>query len=154
MVQKATEMGVSRIQPVITERTNVNRINLGRMKSNVIEAAEQCGLLAVPEVCEPVKLKDLLKFWSDDRRLIFCDENAEPESPLTILKRLQPGPLAVLIGPEGGFSTEERALLLDKNYVTVISIGPRVMRADTAGVAALAVINAALGDWGEWRGND
>lgn len=154
IVQKATEMGASRIQPVITERTNVNRVNVDRMISNVIEASEQCGILTVPEVCKPVKLKELLENWPINRRIIFCDERAEMESPLRILENLQTSPTAVLIGPEGGFSRDERTLLLGREYVSAISMGPRIMRADTAGVAALALLNAVLGDWGNGRGND
>jgi 16S rRNA (uracil1498-N3)-methyltransferase len=147
MVQKATELGVAHLQPVLTHRTIAARVNLERMQANAIEAAEQCGVLRVPTVGEPVKLDALLKGWDAKRRLIFCDEAAEVASPLSALAGTTRGPLAVLIGPEGGFDPAERAALRDKSYATAISLGPRVMRADTAAVAALALINAALGDW-------
>jgi 16S rRNA (uracil1498-N3)-methyltransferase len=147
MVQKATELGVAHLQPVLTRRTVAARVNLERMQANAIEAAEQCGVLRVPTVGEPVKLEALLANWDADRRLIFGDEAAEVASPLSVLAGVASGPLAVLIGPEGGFDPAERTLLLEKSYATAISLGPRVMRADTAAVAALALVNAALGDW-------
>jgi 16S rRNA (uracil1498-N3)-methyltransferase len=147
MVQKATEMGVSRLQPVLTRHTIAERVNLDRMRANVIEAAEQCGVLRVPEVLEPVKLERCLAGWDASRRLIFCDEAAPLGNPLDSLRGLESGPLAVLIGPEGGFSVEERALLLGKSYTIPVSLGPRIMRSDTAAVAALTVVNCALGDW-------
>jgi 16S rRNA (uracil1498-N3)-methyltransferase len=147
MVQKATELGVAHLQPVLTRRTVVGRVNLERMRANAIEAAEQCGVLHVPTVGEPVKLETLLENWAPARRLIFCDEAAEVASPLASLAGIAAGPLAVLIGPEGGFDPAERALLREKHYASAISLGPRVMRADTAAVAALALVNAALGDW-------
>jgi 16S rRNA (uracil1498-N3)-methyltransferase len=147
MVQKATEMGVARLQPVLTRRTIAERVNLDRMRANAVEAAEQCGILRLPEVTEPERLDGLLASWNPLRQLIFCDEAADLASPLAALGRLQSGPLAVLIGPEGGFTTEERDQLRGKPFVTGLSLGPRVMRADTAAVAALALVNAALGDW-------
>ncbi|MCC7250878.1 16S rRNA (uracil(1498)-N(3))-methyltransferase [Hyphomicrobium sp.] len=147
MVQKATEMGVARLVPVLTRHTVAERVNLERMRANAIEAAEQCGILRVPDVAEPVKLKALLENWDPSRALIFCDEGAEVASPLTALTALEPGPLAVLIGPEGGFSPDERDMIRAVEQATAISLGPRVMRADTAAVAALALVNAALGDW-------
>jgi 16S rRNA (uracil1498-N3)-methyltransferase len=147
MVQKATELGVAHLQPVLTRRTVAARVNLERMQANAIEAAEQCGVLRVPTVGEPVKLETLLTNWDAGRRLIFGDESAEVASPLAALAGMASGPLAVLIGPEGGFDPVERTLLLEKSYATAISLGPRVMRADTAAVAALALVNAALGDW-------
>ncbi|MDK9695952.1 MAG: 16S rRNA (uracil(1498)-N(3))-methyltransferase [Siculibacillus sp.] len=150
MVQKAVEMGVARIRPVITRHTQVGRINLERMEANVIEAAEQCGVLSVPPICEPVDLDRLLDAWiatDPDRRLLFCDEHEETSNPLAILAGLPRGPLAVLIGPEGGFSREERAILRSKSFVTAIPLGPRILRADTAAVAALTVVQATLGDW-------
>ncbi len=147
MVQKATELGVAHLQPVLTRRTVVARVNLERMQANAIEAAEQCGVLRVPTVGEPLKLETLLAGWQPERRLIFCDEAAEVENPLAALATIAPGPLAVLIGPEGGFDPAERALLRAKPYAAAISLGPRVMRADTAAVAALALVNATLGDW-------
>jgi 16S rRNA (uracil1498-N3)-methyltransferase len=147
MAQKATEMGVSALRPVITRHTMAERINTGRLRANAVEAAEQCGILRVPEIMEPEKLSKLIGSWDDQRLLIFADEAAPYASPIEALKACRPGPLAVLIGPEGGFEREERATLLAKPFVLPISLGPRVMRADTAAVAALALVNAALGDW-------
>lgn len=147
MVQKATEMGVSRLAPVLTRHTVAERVNLERMRANAIEAAEQCGILSVPDVAEPVKLPALLQGWDAARTLIFCDEGAEQTSPLAALSGLRPGALAVLVGPEGGFSPDEREMIRTVPQATAISLGPRIMRADTAAVAALALINAALGDW-------
>lgn len=147
MVQKATELGVAHLQPVLTHRTVAARVNLDRMRANAIEAAEQCGVLRVPSVGEPVKLEALLAHWEPGRRLVFCDENAAVASPIDVLTRIDKGPLAVLVGPEGGFDAGERALLREKPYAVPISLGPRVMRADTAAVAALALVNATLGDW-------
>lgn len=147
MVQKATELGVSVLQPVMTEFTNVNRIKQERMRANAIEAAEQCNLLGVPEIRMPEKLSTLLSVWPSDRTLIFCDEAAEVSSPLAVLRSLSPGPVALLIGPEGGFSPAEREELLGKPFVSAISLGPRVMRADTAATAALALVQAVCGDW-------
>ena len=147
MVQKATEMGVARLVPVITRHTVAERINGERMRANAIEAAEQCGILRVPEIAEPVKLTALLQNWDARRTLIFCDEGAEQASPLAALATLKPGPLAVLVGPEGGFSPDERDMIRAVPQSVAISLGPRIMRADTAAVAALALVNAALGDW-------
>lgn len=147
MVQKTVELGVSQLRPVITRRTIAERVNLERMRSNVIEAAEQCGILALPVVDAPVKFSDLLAGWDADRRIIFCDEGAEMASPLTALQKISPGPVAVLIGPEGGFDAAERSLLLGRSDTTAISLGPRIMRADTAAVAALSLVNSVLGDW-------
>ena len=147
MAQKATEMGASLIQPVITRRTVAERVKTDRLHANAVEAAEQCGMLRVPEVREPAKLADLLKAWDTMRLLIFADEAAPTTSPLDALAAQAPRPLAVLIGPEGGFEPEERAFLLRQPYVVPVSLGPRIMRADTAAVACLALVNAVLGDW-------
>ncbi|MTH99775.1 16S rRNA (uracil(1498)-N(3))-methyltransferase [Roseibium sp. RKSG952] len=153
MVQKAVEMGAGTLRPVFTQHTQSTRINLERMEANVIEAAEQCGVLAVPSVSEPVSLKELVETWpgmDPGRRLLFCDEGEETHNPLLELAALAeagPAPLALLIGPEGGFSEEERALLRAQLFVVPIPLGPRILRADTAAVAALAVIQATLGDW-------
>ena len=147
LVQKAVEMGAGRLRPVLTRHTQVNRINLERMQANVVEAAEQCGVLALPDVDTPTLLAESLAGWEPDRRLIFCDEAAPAGSPTRSLTQLAPGPAAVLIGPEGGFSTEERADLLRRPYVTALSLGPRILRADTAAVAALALVQAFIGDW-------
>jgi 16S rRNA (uracil1498-N3)-methyltransferase len=150
MVQKAVEMGAGALRPVITRHTQVGRVNRERMEANVFEAAEQCGILAVPTVAEPVELKALLDAWpgvEGERRIIFCDEGEAAVNPMNTLAALPRGPIAVLIGPEGGFSDEERHVLRSKSFVTAISLGPRILRADTAAVAALAVVQAALGDW-------
>jgi 16S rRNA (uracil1498-N3)-methyltransferase len=147
MVQKATEMGVARLVPVLTRHTVAERVNTERMRANVIEAAEQCGILRVPEVAEPVKLPALLDAWDASRAIIFCDEDAEQASAITALGALSRGPIAVLVGPEGGFSPDERAMIRRLPHATAISLGPRIMRADTAAVAALALVNAVLGDW-------
>lgn len=144
MVQKAIEMGASRLVPVITQHTVADRVNTERMRANVIEAAEQCGILRLADVAEPLKLATLLANWPADRALIFCDEAAEQRNPLTVLRALPRGPHAVLIGPEGGFSEEERKAILAKLTAHAISLGPRIMRADTAAVAALALVNAVM----------
>jgi 16S rRNA (uracil1498-N3)-methyltransferase len=147
LVQKAVEMGVSRLQPVMTQHTQVARINLERMRANVIEAAQQCGILSVPEVAEPAALKALIE-RDPDRLLVFCDEDAEVKDPVAALGSVRAHqPLAVLIGPEGGFAETERAALLKRPHVVRIALGPRILRADTAAVAALALVQAALGDW-------
>lgn len=147
MVQKATEMGVARLAPVTTRHTQVARVNLERMRANAVEAAEQCGILWVPEIAPPRSLEAVLGDWDEGRRLIYCDEHMGVADPLAALAALTPGPLALLIGPEGGFGEEEREALRAKPFVTPISLGPRVMRADTAAIAALALVNAVLGDW-------
>ncbi len=147
MAQKATEMGASVLRPVLTRRTIAERVKVDRLLANAVEAAEQCGILHVPEVAAPEPLAKVLERWDASRLLIFADEAAPSASPLEALAALQAGPLAVLIGPEGGFDPEERASLLAKPFVRPISLGPRVMRADTAAVAALALVNATLGDW-------
>jgi 16S rRNA (uracil1498-N3)-methyltransferase len=147
MAQKATEMGASLLQPVLTRRTMAERVNTSRLLANAVEAAEQCGVLRVPDVAAPEKLRRLLERWDEARLLVFADEASSVASPLVALEGERERPLAVLIGPEGGFEAEERALLLEQPYVLPISLGPRVMRADTAAVAALALVNAVLGDW-------
>ncbi len=147
MVQKAVELGVARLMPVLTRHTVAERVNLERMRANVIEAAEQCGVLRLPEIGEPAKLETVLAAWNERRRLIFCDEAASIADPVLALTPLRGAPVALLIGPEGGFDPQERALLLSQSYVTAISLGPRIMRADTAAVAALALVNATIGDW-------
>ncbi|MFN3743201.1 MAG: 16S rRNA (uracil(1498)-N(3))-methyltransferase [Hyphomicrobiaceae bacterium] len=147
MVQKATELGVARLQPVLTRYTVAERVNGGRMRANVIEAAEQCGILRIPEVAPPERLERLIASWDAARRLIFCDEGAPIADPVAALREIEPGPLAVLIGPEGGFAPEEREALIARPFVVRMAMGPRIMRADTAAVAALALVNAVLGDW-------
>ncbi len=148
MVQKAVEMGVSRLQPVLTRHSQVARVNMRRMRANAIEAAEQCGILSLPDIAEPVTLARLLAEREPGRRLVFCDEGADATNPITALAGLPRSPLAVLIGPEGGFAEDERASLLKLPNVVRLSLGPRILRADTAAVAALAVVQALLGDWG------
>ena len=147
MVQKATEMGVAALRPVMTRRTNAERVNVERMRANAVEAAEQCGVLRLPEVFEPEKLGEALRGWDGARALIFADEAPPIASPLEALAAVPQGPLALLIGPEGGFDPAEREMLLRLPFVHAVSLGPRVMRADTAAVAALALMNAVLGDW-------
>jgi 16S rRNA (uracil1498-N3)-methyltransferase len=148
MVQKAVEMGASSLQPVLTRHTQVSRVNSERMRANVIEAAEQCGILSLAEVAEPMPLDRYLGQRQPARLLVFCDEAAETANPV---QALQQGSAAdgvdILIGPEGGFAEEERALLLRQPKTLRLSLGPRILRADTAGVAALALVQAALGDW-------
>lgn len=146
LIQKAVEMGAGVLQPVLTQHTQ-GKITLERMRANAIEAAEQCGVLAVPETREAVKLDRLLGSWDKARRLIFCDEDASTNNPLPALRQIEETKLALLVGPEGGFSDAERALLRALPFVTAIPLGPRILRADTAGVAALAVIQATKGDW-------
>ncbi len=147
MVQKAVEMGVARLQPVLTQHTIAERVNLERMRANAIEAAEQCGILRVPDVLEPETFDKVLAGWDAQRTLIFCDEQAVRGDPIATLSGVRRGPLAVLIGPEGGFSLRERDALLARPFVVAVSLGSRIMRADTAAVAALALVNASLGDW-------
>ena len=147
MVEKATEMGVARLRPVLTRRTVAERVNLERMRAHTIEAAEQCGILRLPEIATPEKLERAIAGWDAGRALVFCDEDSDERCPFTALARIAPGPVAVLIGPEGGFDDAERELLSTQPFVTRISLGPRILRADTAAVAALALVNAVLGDW-------
>jgi 16S rRNA (uracil1498-N3)-methyltransferase len=147
MVQKAVEMGAGRLSPVLTQHTQVSRVNFERMRANAVEAAEQCGILSLPAIDEPQKLADVLAAWNPARRLIFCDEGAPVSDPALALGRLERGPVALLIGPEGGFSPEERDRLNTLPYVTPLSLGPRILRADTAAVAALALVQAFIGDW-------
>lgn len=146
-VQKAVEMGVGLLQPVQTQHTQAPRFNAERARANAVEAAEQCGVLHVPECREMRRLDAVLAGWDETRTLLFCDERAESASPLAILEPLAGRPLALLIGPEGGFSEAERATLLALAPARAISLGPRILRADTAAVAALAVVQAAAGDW-------
>jgi 16S rRNA (uracil1498-N3)-methyltransferase len=152
MAQKAVEMGAARLQPVITRHTQAARVNLDRMRANAVEAAEQCGILTLPEIAAPTDLEEALSRREPSRLLVFCDEDAEVKDPLAALQQArsqQPGaiPLALLIGPEGGFAEEERATLLRAPNVLRLALGPRILRADTAAVAALALVQAVLGDW-------
>ena len=147
-VQKAVEMGVSRLQPVLTHHGQVARVNADRMRANAVEAVEQCGILTLPEITEPVALTRVIAEHDRGRVLIFCDEDAEVANPVAALGALRPrAPLSVLVGPEGGFAEDERAALLKLPEVVRLALGPRILRADTAAVAALALVQAVLGDW-------
>ena len=154
MVQKAVEMGAAALQPVLTRFTQVSRVNTERMRANVVEAAEQCGILSIATVAEPVPLERYLSQRPADRLLIFCDEAAEIQDPVEGLQDAREAVkgIDVLIGPEGGFTEEERALLLRHPNILKLALGPRIMRADTAAVAALALVQAVLGDWRGGRG--
>jgi 16S rRNA (uracil1498-N3)-methyltransferase len=148
MVQKAVEMGVSRLQPVLTRHGQIGRVNLDRMRANAIEAAEQCGVLSLPGIAPPAALTSILATWQPDRILVFCDEAAAIADPLRALASIPPHtPLAVLVGSEGGFADDERLALLKLPNVIRLALGPRILRADTAAVAALALVQAAIGDW-------
>lgn len=149
MVQKAIEMGAAALQPVVTRFTQASRVNTERMRANVVEAAEQCGILSIATVAEPVPLERYLSRRPQDRLLIFCDEAAEIQDPVESLQGVREAikGIDVLIGPEGGFAEEERALLLRQPNILRLALGPRIMRADTAAVAALALVQAVLGDW-------
>jgi 16S rRNA (uracil1498-N3)-methyltransferase len=153
MAQKAVEMGVSRLQPVLTRHGQVARVSLERMRANTVEAAEQCGIMTLPEIRPPVTLQQAIGALEPARVLVFCDEAAPVQDPIAALAQARGGAqneplaLAVLIGPEGGFAAEERAALLGVPNAVRLSLGPRVLRADTAAVAALALVGAVLGDW-------
>jgi 16S rRNA (uracil1498-N3)-methyltransferase len=150
LTQKAAELGVALLQPVTTRRTIVSRINLERMAANAVEAAEQSGRLTVPEIREAVTLEKLLASWPKQRRIFFCDEagatatacDAEP-----LAKAAGAAPAAILTGPEGGFDPAERDVLRALPFVTPVTLGPRILRADTAALAALAIWQAVKGDW-------
>ena len=143
LVEKATELGIARLVPVITQRTMADRINLDRLRANTIEAAEQCDRTALPQLAEPAKLPALLKAWPGDRTLLFADEIGG--TPLA--EATGGGPAAILIGPEGGFTGEERALIRALPAARAVTLGPRILRAETAAVAAIALWMAAAGDW-------
>jgi 16S rRNA (uracil1498-N3)-methyltransferase len=164
MVQKAVEMGVSQLQPILTQHTQAQRVNLDRMRANAIEAAEQCGILAIPEIAAPMPFAQMIAARKPDRLLVFCDEGTDAANPVATLSAARSGPkamlplvmgsdlsktepMAVLVGPEGGFSEEERAALLKQPNIVRLSLGPRILRADTAAVAALALVQGVLGDW-------
>jgi 16S rRNA (uracil1498-N3)-methyltransferase len=149
IVQKAVEMGAAKLQPVLTRHTQVARVNGMRMRANVIEAAEQCGILSLAEVADPVPLERCLGERDGERLLVFCDEAADVADPFAALAtaRTARQGIDVLVGPEGGFAEDERAMLLHQPRTLRLALGPRILRADTAGVAALALVQAALGDW-------
>jgi 16S rRNA (uracil1498-N3)-methyltransferase len=143
LVEKATELGAARLQPVITQRTIVDRLNLDRLRANTIEAAEQCERTALPELAEPVKLPALLKGWDEARTLIFADETGG--APLVEIAKLRP--TAILIGPEGGFTPEEREMIRATPGAVAASLGPRILRAETAAAAAISAWMCLVGDW-------
>jgi 16S rRNA (uracil1498-N3)-methyltransferase len=151
MVQKAVEMGASRLQPVITLHTQVARVNLDRMRANAIEAAEQCGILTLPQIGTPLSFESMVTVQDPARLLVFCDEDAEVRDPIAALSSARAshraGKIAVLVGPEGGFAADERMALLEMPNVMRLALGPRILRADTAAVAALALVGSVLGDW-------
>jgi 16S rRNA (uracil1498-N3)-methyltransferase len=155
LVQKAVELGASRLVPVLTHHGQVTRINLDRLRANAIEAAEQCGILALPDIAAPIALKRLLAAWIPERLMVFCDEEAPVHDPVAVLEEARASmppalgrmAITVLVGPEGGFSEDERAALLKLPNLVRLSLGPRVLRADTAAVAVLALVQATLGDW-------
>jgi 16S rRNA (uracil1498-N3)-methyltransferase len=146
IVEKATELGVCRIQPVSTRFTNSERIRRDRLQAHAVEAAEQCGGTHVPEVADLVPLDRVLADWPAERQLVFCDE-ARVGAASDLGRVLRGAPAAILIGPEGGFSDDERARLLAMEAATPVSLGPRILRADTAATAAIALWQAAVGDW-------
>jgi len=145
MAEKACELGVARLQPVVTRRTIVDKPNTERLRTQMIEAAEQCGRTALPEVTEPVKLAALLRDWPDNRALFFADETGGV--PALEAMRARPGPAAILIGPEGGFDKDEREAIRAHPNAVGIGLGPRILRAETAAGAAVALWMAAAGDW-------
>jgi 16S rRNA (uracil1498-N3)-methyltransferase len=155
LVQKAVELGASRLVPVLTRHGQVARVNLDRIRANAIEAAEQCGILTLPEIAAPIAFETLIARWVPDRLMVFCDEAAPVHDPVAVLEEARGStpallvamPVSVLIGPEGGFSEEERAAILKLPNLVRLSLGPRILRADTAAVAALALIQTTLGDW-------
>lgn len=150
LVQKATEMGAGVIQPVITRYTQARNLRADKLEANIIEAAEQCEVLSIPRLADEVGLEQLVANWQQTqglRRLVFCDESAPSHSPVKRLRDVDGLPVGVLVGPEGGFSDEERVLLLGQPWVIPISLGPRILRADTAAVAALTVVQSIIGDW-------
>jgi len=143
LAEKACELGVARLAPVITRRTMVDRLNLDRLRAHMIEAAEQCGRTALPALVEPRKLDAVLRDWPADRMLLFADE----QGGIPLIEAAKPGPAAILIGPEGGFAPEERESVRAVPQAIGISLGPRILRADTAAAAAIALWMAAAGDW-------
>ena len=152
MAQKAVEMGARRLRPLITRRTQAARVNLERLRANAIEACEQCGVIWAPEVAAPETLERMLAHWPAERLIVFCDEEAPQASPLEALGAVSAeSGVGLIVGPEGGFDDDERAALLAAPRVVRLSLGPRILRADTAAVAALALIQATLGDWPKGR---
>jgi 16S rRNA (uracil1498-N3)-methyltransferase len=147
VAQKATELGVRALQPVMTRRSIVTRVNVDRLRANAIEAAEQSGRLTVPDVREPEKLDRLLDTWPRERRLVFCDEGGDAPLIGEALKAEADIAFAILSGPEGGFDPQERGMIRERSFVLPVSLGSRILRADTAALAALAIWQSAKGDW-------
>jgi 16S rRNA (uracil1498-N3)-methyltransferase len=149
IVEKAAELGARRVRLTITRRTNVDFVKLGRLDAIAMEAAEQTGRLDVPEVADPEKLDKILDGWDPARRLVFCDEGGDAKPAIEAFSGLGAGrgPAAILIGPEGGFAPEERERLRGLPFVTPVSLGPRILRADTAAISAMTLWQAAAGDW-------
>lgn len=147
ILQKATELGVTSLQPVITERTNVSKLNIERSERIVIEAAEQCERLTIPKIKPVVTLSELLTNWDSKCKLILCDESGNANPIMDELPKIKPSQVAILTGPEGGFIESEFAILREKTYITPVTMGPRILRADTAAIAALTCYQAVLGDW-------
>ncbi|HEX4370951.1 MAG TPA: 16S rRNA (uracil(1498)-N(3))-methyltransferase [Rhizomicrobium sp.] len=147
LAQKATELGARKLQPVFTRRTIVTRINQERLKVNAVEAAEQSARLTVPEIGEALALGKLLDAWPRERRIFFCDEGGDAKPLAQVVREAGEGPCAILTGPEGGFDPEERENLRRHPFVTPVTLGPRILRADTAALAALAIWQSAKGDF-------
>jgi 16S rRNA (uracil1498-N3)-methyltransferase len=147
VVQKATELGVSALVPLFTRRTIVTRVNSERMAANAIEAAEQSDRLTVPDIREAVTLENLLKNWPRERRILFCDEGGDARPIAKALTNVTTGPFAILTGPEGGFDPAERDRIRAHPFVIPVTLGPRILRADTAALASLAILQALKGDW-------
>ncbi|MBP7815510.1 MAG: 16S rRNA (uracil(1498)-N(3))-methyltransferase [Phenylobacterium sp.] len=146
IVEKAAELGARRVRPILTERTNADRVRVDRLQAIAVEAAEQTGRLDVPEILEPVKLDRLLKDWSG-RRLLFCDEAGDAKPVIEALSGADSQPWGILIGPEGGFSPAERERLRSLDFTVPATLGPRILRADTAAISAMTLWQATLGDW-------
>lgn len=147
IAEKACELGVAHVKPVITRRTIVARVPVERLKANMVEAAEQCGRTALPTLAEPVQLEKLLADWPEDRLLLFCDETGGRPMLEALKERPRGAPAAILIGPEGGFTDDERRMIRSLPSAVPLSLGPRILRADTAAVAAISLWQAAQGDW-------
>lgn len=151
IAQKATELGVSHLQPAYTRRTIVDRVKTERLHANAIEAAEQCERLTVPTIAEPAKLDAILEDWPAERKIMFCDETLCGDAAHTALAKAgsknMSEPWAIIIGPEGGFDDVERKAIREHENATVVALGPRVLRADTAAMAAISLWQSALGDW-------
>lgn len=147
VAEKASELGASALWPVFTRRTIASRVNADRLLAHMVEAAEQCERLTVPRLFDPAPLDKALSGWDHSRTLLFLDESGSGQPLAQVLAELPVGPLAVLVGPEGGFAPEERDMLARMPFARPVSLGPRILRAETAAIAALAVIQAVKGDW-------